>query len=131
MLYRIISGLHSSISTQLSYNYADKDRDDKSYPNVKLFFKKVGDYPNRIRNLFFLYSVLMRAVNIAEKFIRDFEYDTGKYDDDTRTKHYIKELLDNTTSSCSHSFEENELFQNISDVIHITLIILELNIFES
>ena len=59
LFYKVISGLHASISTQLSYHYIDFDR-NKTYPNLGMFFEKVGNYPDRILNLYFAYSVILR-----------------------------------------------------------------------
>lgn len=42
MLYKIISGFHTSVSTQVS-NYQKNKR-----PSYTKFFNKVGDYPERI-----------------------------------------------------------------------------------
>ena len=59
VLNRIISGLHTSISTQLSEFYIDFER-NRTYPNIDMFFEKVGDHPERILNLYFAYSVFLR-----------------------------------------------------------------------
>ena len=59
LFYKVISGLHTSINTQLSYNYIDFDK-NKTYQNFEMFFKTVGDYPERILNLYFAYSVILR-----------------------------------------------------------------------
>ena len=59
LFYKVISGLHTSINTQLSHNYIDFDK-NKTYPNFEIFFKTVGYYPDRILNLYFAYSVILR-----------------------------------------------------------------------
>lgn len=59
MFNRLISGLHSSISTHLSEYYFEEGKKN-SKPNIGLYFQKVGDFPDRIQNLYFLYSVLLR-----------------------------------------------------------------------
>jgi ERO1-like protein alpha len=38
---------------------------NQTYPNYPLYFERVGNHPERIRNLFFIYSVLLRAVILA------------------------------------------------------------------
>lgn len=38
---------------------------NRTYPNYPLYFERVGNHPERIRNLFFIYSVLLRAVILA------------------------------------------------------------------
>ena len=59
MFNNLISGFHTSISSHLTEFYFEEGR-NKSKPNFRLFFEKVGNFPERIRNLYFVYSVLMR-----------------------------------------------------------------------
>ena len=119
MLYRIISGLHTSISTQLSWYFIDHDRDYKKYPHTGLFFDKVGSYPDRIKNLYFAYSVVLRAINIASEYIKQFEYNTDRFEDDINTAKNVHALLNETMTMCSQPFDESELFQNITNVLDI------------
>jgi len=58
----LISGLHTSISSHLSEFYFEENR-NKSKPNFRLYFQKVGDHPERIKNLYFIYSVLLRLIS--------------------------------------------------------------------
>ena len=55
----LISGLHTSISSHLTEFYIDENR-NRSKPNFRLYFEKVANYPERIKNLYFIYSVLLR-----------------------------------------------------------------------
>lgn len=55
----VISGLHASISSHLSEFYFEEGK-NKSKPNFRLFFEKVGNHPERISNLYFIYSLLLR-----------------------------------------------------------------------
>jgi len=59
MFNNLISGLHTSISSHLTEYYFEEGR-NKSKPNFRLFFEKVGNFPERIKNLYFIYSVLLR-----------------------------------------------------------------------
>lgn len=49
------------------------------YPNWKLYFQKVGNYPERIHNLHFYYSVLLRAINRADEVIKNYNFTTGDF----------------------------------------------------
>eukprot|EP01017_Pseudomicrothorax_dubius_P027634 TRINITY_DN3212_c0_g3_i1.p1 TRINITY_DN3212_c0_g3~~TRINITY_DN3212_c0_g3_i1.p1 ORF type:complete len:449 (-),score=69.63 TRINITY_DN3212_c0_g3_i1:161-1507(-) len=117
-LNRMISGLHTSISTHLSWFFIDHDTSDtpEMRRNVNLFFEKVGNYPDRIENLYFLYSLMLRAFNRAADLIRDYEYDTGDLKSDIRTKNIITKIVHTSTSQCQQPFQENELFQDVSKV---------------
>ena len=112
-----MSGLHASINTQLSWNFIDFNRQNKRYPSTQLFFEKVGNHPDRIKNLYFTYAVLLRAINVAAGSIKHFEYNTGSLENDIKTEKSIYDLLNQTVSSCSQPFEEHEVFQGLANVI--------------
>ena len=57
----LVSGLHSSISSHLSEYYFEEGR-NASKPNFKLYFQKVADFPERTKNLYFIYSLLLRSI---------------------------------------------------------------------
>jgi len=114
LLNRIISGLHTSISTQLSQYY--NTHKNKTYPNTDLFFEKVGDHPDRMANLYFAHSVLLRAINRAHEYIQNYNYDTGDYVEDIKTKKLIDELYSVTLQRCDQPFDEKELFDNLTRV---------------
>lgn len=54
----------------------DKDR-NHLYPNITIYFDKVGNHKDRIRNLYYYYSVLLRALNIEKEFLVNYNYNTG------------------------------------------------------
>jgi hypothetical protein len=56
-------------------NYINPITNEES-PNYELFMKIIGKYPDRIRNLFFLYAVVLRAINRAEPILKSYDYTT-------------------------------------------------------
>lgn len=62
---RIVSGMHTSISTHLAYEYLCPDTDDIEdfKPNLKVFMERVGNYNDRISNLYFNYALISQAVS--------------------------------------------------------------------
>lgn len=69
LFLRIISGMHASISTHLSNEYiepyGDSDSDDEGQatsPNLRLFMERVGEYNDRISNLYFNYGMVSQAI---------------------------------------------------------------------
>lgn len=64
LLYQLVSGLHTSINMHVSHNYVEIDSNN-TRKNYEMFMGKLGTYPDRIRNLFFLYAVTLRAINRA------------------------------------------------------------------
>ena len=72
VMYKIISGLHTSISSHLSrlhkdikdkvVEWADRNTDNKFYFNHSQYKERVLNHPERIQNLLFLYELLIRSV---------------------------------------------------------------------
>jgi len=104
-LNRVLSGLHTSVNTQLSELYIDFESDRKKMvPNWRMYFEKVGDYPDRIKNLHFYYSVLLRAINKASDVIRHYNFTTGDTESDLKAQRLVNQILDITTIECDHPF---------------------------
>ena len=61
MLNRIISGLHAAINTNICENY---ESNGKNRPAMKWFFSVVGEHPDRIENIYYFYSIILRYVFI-------------------------------------------------------------------
>ena len=57
MLNRIISGLHAAINTNICENYV---KGEKVVPNEKFFFGTVGEFPDRMQNIYYFYSIVLR-----------------------------------------------------------------------
>jgi competence transcription factor ComK len=70
-----MSGLHTSINMHVAYNFFDMQT-NRTYVNHKMFLNAIGKHPDRIRNLFFLYAVIVKAVNRADTILRSYDYDT-------------------------------------------------------
>ena len=75
LLYQLISGLHASINIHVATHFYNANL-NLSSPNYDFFAKTIGKFPDRIRNLYFLYSVVLRAINRAESTIRAYDYNT-------------------------------------------------------
>ena len=60
VLFRLVSALHTSINTHVAFNY-EKDKQTQQWShNFQLFQKLVGNWPDRIKNLYFGYLFLLR-----------------------------------------------------------------------
>jgi ERO1-like protein alpha len=117
--YSLISGLHSNINTHISYNYIEpalfqvqsvEEIMNFAYPNITMWHERVGKYPERIKNFYTSFAVLVRAANRAADFIANYKYDTGNTVDDLATRNLIWQLLNITTEQCSMPFDESLLF---------------------
>uniref|UniRef100_A0A4W3IJ81 Endoplasmic reticulum oxidoreductase 1 beta n=1 Tax=Callorhinchus milii TaxID=7868 RepID=A0A4W3IJ81_CALMI len=119
VFYRLISGLHTSINVHLSAEYLLDDVWGRSRwgPNVKEFQNRFhptntkGEGPRRLKNLYFLYLIQLRALSkVATYFERSIvDLYTGNLTEDTVTKKLLLEIFNETKSFPMH-FDEKSMF---------------------
>mmetsp|Transcript_34339 Transcript_34339/g.72252 ORF Transcript_34339/g.72252 Transcript_34339/m.72252 type:complete len:497 (+) Transcript_34339:130-1620(+) len=71
VLYRLLSGLHTSTTLSIAKNYypPSKRKGRVNWePNAQYFIDKFADHPEHLRNLHFSYVVLLRALKKASPF---------------------------------------------------------------
>lgn len=115
--YRAVSGLHSSINIHLSARYllSDSMGEGEWGPNLEEFQKRFdpeqtdGEGPLRLKNLYFLYLLELRAVAKAAPYLENQLYYTGNDYQDADTNNAVKDLLRVVKSFPEH-FDERSLF---------------------
>lgn len=122
--YKIVSGMHASISTHLSNEYLDKVAMDYR-PNLEQFMIRVGDSPDRLANLYLNYIVVLKSLIKLETFgvFDDLAFceDSNFVEKENEFKIRFKELLDpavefsNSKPGCM--FEEDILFKEKDSVV--------------
>ena len=115
LLYHLISGLHASVNIHVSTHYVDVER-NTTYANHDMYYDKVGNSPDRIKNMYFLYALLIRAVNRIHDQLIYNDYTTGLCErDDNLTIIHMTDLLSHTIGECATSFNESSFFNNPQD----------------
>ncbi|KAM8763063.1 ERO1-like protein alpha [Acanthopagrus schlegelii] len=117
--YRLISGLHASINIHLSARYLLDDSwfQKKWGHNVSEFRQRfdseltAGEGPKRLRNLYFLYLIELRALAKALPFFQQpsFQLYTGRPEEDQKHKELLLHILQLARSFPLH-FDETSLF---------------------
>ncbi|KAM4690921.1 ERO1-like protein alpha [Rhinophrynus dorsalis] len=117
--FRLISGLHASINIHLSAKYLLKDTwMDKIFGhNVTEFQKRFdsalthGEGPKRLRNLYFIYLIELRAISKVLPFFERSHYllYTGNKTKDAQNKQLLLDVLHDARSFPLH-FDEHSLF---------------------
>ncbi|XP_062303394.1 ERO1-like protein alpha [Osmerus eperlanus] len=117
--YRLVSGLHASINTHLSARYLIDDNwfQRKWGHNISEFQQRFdagltnGEGPKRLRNLYFLYLIELRALAKVLPFFQRpyFQLYTGQPAQDRQHKSLLLELLLVAKSFPLH-FDEMSLF---------------------
>ncbi|XP_061564844.1 ERO1-like protein alpha isoform X2 [Cololabis saira] len=117
--YRLVSGLHASINIHLSARYLLDDSwfQRKWGHNVSEFRQRfdsevtAGEGPKRLRNLYFLYLIELRALAKALPFFQQpsVRLFTGRPEEDQKHKELLLEVLQLARSFPLH-FDETSLF---------------------
>ncbi|CAI0544942.1 unnamed protein product [Linum tenue] len=113
LLYKLISGLHSSISIHIAADYL-LDEDTNSWgENLTLMYDRVLRYPERVRNLYFTYLFVLRAVTKTATYLEQAEYNTGNPTEDLKAHSLIRQLLYNPKlqAACPLPFDEAKLWK--------------------
>lgn len=116
ILYKLISGLHSSISIHIGADYLLDEATNLWGRNNKLLHDRILRYPDRVRNLYFTYLFVLRAVTKAADYLEYAEYDTGNPVEDLKTQSLVKQLLYNPKlqAACPLPFDEAKLWKGQS-----------------
>ncbi|KAL6999775.1 Endoplasmic reticulum oxidoreductin-1 [Sarracenia purpurea var. burkii] len=115
-LYKLISGLHSSISIHIAADYLLDESTNLWGKNLELMDDRVLKYPDRVRNLYFTFLFVLRAVTKAADYLEQAEYDTGNQMEDVKAQSLMRKLLHNPKlqAACPLPFDEAKLWQGQS-----------------
>ncbi|KAF9134006.1 hypothetical protein BGW39_008350 [Mortierella sp. 14UC] len=108
--YRLISGLHTSISIHICDEWFNQTTGEWG-PNLDCFVSRVGMHPERLENIYFDYVVLLRAVTKISDYLASYEFCTGDEAVDKNIMSVVMELVD-LVKQCPPTFDEKLLFQD-------------------
>ncbi|XP_064079744.1 ero1-like protein isoform X3 [Macrobrachium nipponense] len=120
--YRAVSGLHSSINIHLCAQYLLSDKEgftDSSEgvwgPNIEEFQRRFdpeltgGEGPLRLKNLYFVYLLEMKALAKAAPYLESLEFYTGNEEEDIDVRKAVMDLL-NVIQGFPNHFDEGAMF---------------------
>ena len=108
--YRIISGMHASISTHLCWDYFNQTTGEW-VRNLECYKERLHKHPERISNLYFNYALVTRALAKLQKHLEHYTFCSGDPDQDFSTKQKALELVSGIKSS-PKTFNESLMFQD-------------------
>jgi hypothetical protein len=114
LFYRLISGFHASVSMHISYKYLNIST-GHFCPNPQAYEERVGNHPDRIRNLHFTFVILLRALQKAGPYLAAYPYHSGSIYEDQKTRDLI-ERASNITIRCPNLFNERNVFQGEASI---------------
>ncbi|GAB4829378.1 Endoplasmic reticulum oxidoreductin-2 [Ancistrocladus abbreviatus] len=116
-LYKLISGLHTSISIHIAADYLIDEAKHVWGRNLPLMHDRVLRYPDRVGNLYFTFLFVLRAVLKAADYLEQADYDTGNPEEDLKTQSLMKQLLfhPQLQAACPVPFDEVKLWKGQSE----------------
>ncbi|KAG9692707.1 endoplasmic oxidoreductin, partial [Aureobasidium melanogenum] len=109
VFYRVISGMHASISTHLCHDYLNQST-GKWGPNLQCYKQRLHNHPERISNLYFNYALMARAAGKLKDYVQDYTFCTGDPKQDKRTKDMALKVA-NTIPAGPEIFDESVMFR--------------------
>lgn len=110
VFYKVISGMHTSISTHLCWDYLNQTT-GKWGPNLQCYKDRLHRFPERVSNLYFNYALVLRAVTKLGPSLKDYIFCSGDPIDDRETQLKVQSL----TTAAGESpkiFDESLMFVN-------------------
>lgn len=105
VFYKLISGMHASIAIHLSNDFLDT-KTGKWGPNLDLFMFRVGNWTERIENVYFNYAIVAKAIQKISPFLQELEF-CSQYDNET-----LDSLESLSSSIDSNIFYEHLIFDD-------------------
>lgn len=110
VFYRVVSGMHASISSHICWNDLNKATGQWG-PNLECYKWRLHQHPERIANLYFNYALVVRAVAKLGPYLDQYTFCLGDPEEDRETKEKVLEIT-KTASMEPNIFDESLMFAN-------------------
>lgn len=110
VFYRLMSGMHASISTHLCWDFLNQTTGEWT-PNVECYVNRLQGFPDRISNLYFNYAVITRAIAKLGPHLSEYTFCTGEPEQDRATRAKVLAVTDKA-ASVPQIFDESLMFKN-------------------
>lgn len=108
VFYRIISGLHASISIHICHDFLDTKTGEWA-PNLECFITRIAEHPERLQNVYFDYVLLLRALSRLSTSKDNFSLRRGDSISDPVAAAQLDQLI-NDARNCPTTFDEAQMF---------------------
>lgn len=110
VFYRVVSGMHASISTHICSNYFNQTTGEW-FANLTCYKERLHDQPERISNLYFNYALLVRAVGKLGKQLQGYTFCSADPGQDRQTKALVQQLS-KVIGNGGEVFDETVMFKS-------------------
>lgn len=119
ILYKLISGVHSNIDMHISHYDFDLEG-NLLPPNYNRYFNRVGKHPEKLKNMLFAYSFVLKAINHLSGKVDGFDLileNTGQGEPANRDylKEKLIELIDQSLATCNEPFNERNMLELMNE----------------
>lgn len=108
VFYRIISGLHASISIHICHDFLDTSTGEWA-PNLECFITRIAEHPERLQNVYFDYVLLLRALSRLGDSSENFSLRAGDSIQDPSAAAQLDRLISDARA-CPTTFDEAQMF---------------------
>ncbi|KAF5317346.1 hypothetical protein D9611_003883 [Ephemerocybe angulata] len=109
LYYKIISGLHTSISIHICHEWLNQTTGEWG-PNLQCFIDRVASHPERLKYIYFDTILMLRAVARLAPVLEQYDYcSSGNKLDDEHTLDYLSKITD--IAKDVGRFDESVLFR--------------------
>ncbi|KAA1476037.1 endoplasmic oxidoreductin [Dentipellis sp. KUC8613] len=107
--YKVISGLHASISTHICQEYLNQTTGEWG-PNLQCFVTRVASHPERLQYIYFNTVLLLRAVSRIGPYLSAYDYcASGTHDEHDDSLQMLGNII--THAENVGKFDESVLFR--------------------
>lgn len=110
VFYRVISGMHTSISTHICWDYLNQTSGEWA-PNLQCYKDRLHRFPERVSNLYFNYALVLRAVTKLGPYLKDYTFCSGDPRQDRMTRDKVQALTSRAAAQ-PPIFNESLMFAN-------------------
>jgi len=121
--FKLVSGLHTNINIQLSNKntvYDNKLNQTRSFNNISAFYEKVGNHSDRIDNLFFLNTQLIKQMMRLQEELINYNFSSGNITHDRLTRTKLIDFYNQNKINISDYIVKDKsivIFNNFNDII--------------
>jgi len=107
--YKVISGLHASITTHICRENFNQSTGEWS-PNLECFERRVASNPERLQYIYFNTVLLLRAVSRLGPYLSAYDFcSSGTHEEDAYTMNKLRNVID--IAQQVGKFDETALFR--------------------
>jgi ERO1-like protein beta len=111
VFYRVISGMHASISAHLCWEWLNQTTGEWQ-PNLECYERRLHNHPERISNMYFNYALLLRAWGKVRNHLKTYSFCSADPEQDQHTKQLVIGLSDAINGQSERIFDESIMFKS-------------------